>query len=106
MQYNAYLAQASDAKGGGRFIEEPDSVPNFVFQTRGGPLDPFEDALALALTAAFDAGAFEFPELVAGLNAGGSRDKTGAEWTESTLDAELDRLGQALFQIVPGDIAA
>jgi len=106
VRYNLYLAEAGDAKGGGRFIEEPDQVDNFVFQTRGGPLDPFEEALAQALTAAFDAGAFEFTELVAALNAGGSRDANGAEWTESALDAELDRLGQALFQIVPGEIAA
>ncbi|GLK46005.1 MULTISPECIES: recombinase-like helix-turn-helix domain-containing protein [Novosphingobium] len=106
MRYNLYLAETGDAKGGGRFIEEPDQVDNFVFQTRGGPLDPFEQALSQALTAAFDAGAFEFPELVAALNAGGSRAPDGAAWTEPTLDAELDRLGQALFQPVSGDIAA
>lgn len=106
MQYNAYLAESGDAKGGGRFIEEPGQVENFVFQTRGGTLDSFEDALAQALTAAFDGGAFEFPELVSALDVAGSTDRAGARWTEATLDAELDRLGQALFQIVPGDIAA
>lgn len=106
MQYNAYLAETGDAKGGGRFIEEPDQVENFVFQTRGGPLDSFEEALSQALTAAFDAGAFELPELVAALNASGSRAPDGAEWTESTLDAELDRLGQALFRVLPEEVAA
>ncbi|MBT0668148.1 hypothetical protein HT136_07195 [Novosphingobium profundi] len=106
MQFNPYLAEAGGAKGGGRFIEEPDSVDNFVFQTRGGPLDSFEESLARALTAAFDAGTFEFPELVAALNASGSRDPDGAQWTEPKLDAELDRLAQALFQTVPGDLAA
>lgn len=101
MRYNVYLAETGYAKGGGRYIEEPAQVENIVFQTRAGPLDAFEDALALAMTAAFDAGAFEFSELVSGLNAGGSRDRDGAAWTEPSLDAELDRLGQALFQTVP-----
>lgn len=105
MQFNAYLAEVGDAKGGGRFIEEPDSVPNFVFQTRGGALEPYEEALAQALTSAFDAGAFEFRELVAALNANGSRTADGSEWAEPTLDAELDRLGQALFRPVSGGIA-
>lgn len=106
MRYNVYLTEGVGTKGGGRFIEEPDQVENFVFQTRGGALDPFEEAMAQALTAAFDRGAFEFAELVATLNAGGSVDRTGAAWTEATLDAELDRLAHALFQYSPGEMAA
>jgi hypothetical protein len=106
MRYNSYLSGTSDPKGGGRYIEEPALVENIVFQTRGGPLDPFEDALALAMTAAFDSGAFEFAELVADLNAADSCDRDGAAWTEASLDAELDRLSEALFQKVSEEIAA
>lgn len=105
MLYNEFLAGSADAKGGGRFIEEPGKIENFVFQTRGGALEPFEEAMALALTTAFDGGAFELPELVSALNEGGSVDRAGSAWTEGSLEAELDRLGEALFQHVPGDMA-
>ncbi|VWX54561.1 recombinase-like helix-turn-helix domain-containing protein [Novosphingobium sp. 9U] len=105
MRYNEFLAEGSDAKGGGRFIEDPRSVENYVFQTRGGPLASSEEALAQALTAAFQDGAIELAEVVAALNTGGSRDSAGAPWSEVTLDAELERLGGALFQIVSGEAA-
>jgi len=87
----------SQSKGDTRTIEDPRSVENIVFQTRGGALDAFEDKLADDLMAVFGAGAEEVGDVVQGLNAAGSRDRTGAPWTEQTFREQMAASAAALF---------
>ncbi|MFN6956234.1 MAG: recombinase-like helix-turn-helix domain-containing protein [Acetobacteraceae bacterium] len=74
-------------------IERPERVVNLVWQTRPAPPSEYENALADHLIACFDAGAEELPDLVAALNARGSRGPDGAPWTEQSFTAEMARLG-------------
>ncbi len=74
-------------------LERPDKVVNLVWQTRGAPPTDYENALADSLIACFDAGAEELPDLVAALNARGSRSPGGAPWTEESFTTEMARLG-------------
>ncbi len=89
-QLNPFLSPGdSSGKGGGRFIEDPAAVENIVFQTRGEPLTPFEDALADGLMAAYGGGAETLDQLVSALNAQGCTDRAGRMWTAATLTADL-----------------
>lgn len=78
-------------KGGTNFIEQPDAVRNIVFQTRGQDLSAYEAGLAGALMRAFEAGCTELEQLVAALDAGGSKDESGAAWTVDSLAGQLAR---------------
>lgn len=89
-QLNPFLSPGdSSGKGGGRFIEDPATAENIVFQTRGEPLTPFEDALADGLMAAYGEGAETLDQLVSALNAQGCTDRAGRMWTAATLTADL-----------------
>jgi len=98
-QHNPWLAadRHRDTKGDTRTIEPATGNANIVFQTRGGPLTPFEDDLADALMAVFDEGAVELAEVVAGLNARAVAAPDGQPWTGQSLAACLHTLGNALF---------
>lgn len=60
---------------------------------RGEPTD-FENTLASAIEAAFAAGVWDLPGLVARLNADGLRSPTGEPWTEATYREVIARLGR------------
>ena len=98
-QYNPWLApdRQRDTKGGQRSIEPAAGSANIVFQTRGGALSLFEDRLADALMAVFDAGAMELDQVAAGLNARKAYDADHQPWTADSLAACLHTLGHALF---------
>lgn len=74
-------------------LERPDQVVNIVWQTRAAPPSAYENALADSLIACFEAGAEELPDLVAALNARGSRAPSGEAWTETSFTTEMARLG-------------
>ena len=97
LPYNIFLQAPDDPKGGGLFVEEPQSVDNIVNQTAARELDDFESRLADALMAAFAEGAAELPALVARLNANASTDSTGAPWSESSLQQQLAQSASLLF---------
>ncbi|QDK35699.1 recombinase-like helix-turn-helix domain-containing protein [Sphingomonas sp. IC081] len=97
-----HVAARSEAKGGPTTIEEPKAVENIVFQTRGGPLDPFEDRLADELMTVFDGGAVELEDVVAGLNAAGSRDRAGAPWTGQSFSGQMAASADGLFAASEG----
>jgi hypothetical protein len=95
--YNVFLQAPDDSKGGGLFVEDPQSVDNIVNQTAGRGLDDFESRLADALMSIFAEGITELPELVARLNASASTDGTGAPWSESSLRQQLAQSAALLF---------
>lgn len=74
-------------------LERPEKVANIVWQTRAAPPTDYENALADSLIACFEAGAEQLPDLVAALNARGSRSPSGAPWTEDSFTTEMARLG-------------
>ena len=97
MDHNPHLTpwrhpEPGSAAGKGA-IERPDQVTNIVWQTRPAVPSAYESALADDLIACFGAGAEELPDLVAGLNARGSRSPSGAPWTEESFTTEMKRLG-------------
>lgn len=98
MHSNPYLsADAASAKGGPLSIEDPHAVTNIVFQTRSGPLAAFEDRLADALMGVFADGADEIDTVVAGLNAAGSVDSNGDQWTGESFAAQMHASAALLF---------
>lgn len=98
-QFNPFLRAEyrTDSKGGVRTIEHPHNVENIVFQTRGEPLDAFEDDLADQLMTVFGGGAQELSDVVQGLNTAGSRARDGAEWTERSFQDQMAESAAALF---------
>lgn len=98
-RYNDFLAVEArrEAKGGVRTIETPGQIENFVFQTRAGPLDPFEDRLAGDLMEVFGAGAEEIDDVVAGLNGAGSLDSGGRPWTADSFRQQMAVSAAGLF---------
>jgi hypothetical protein len=99
--HNPHLAadRHRDTKGDSRTVEDPRAATNIIFQTRGAPLSPFEDRMADALMACFEAGAATLDELAAALNARGVPDADGQPFTPASLGACLHRLGNALFAV-------
>lgn len=95
--YNAFLTEPATSKGGGRWVEDPQSVANIVNQTAGGALDEFESRLADALMSIYAEGVVELPDLVARLNGNASTDRTGAPWSESSLRQQLAQSASLLF---------
>lgn len=104
-QFNPFLRAevCSPSKGGPRMVEDPRAVENFVFQTRSGALDAFEDRLADTLMDVFGAGAEELDDVIAGLNAAGSRDRAGAVWTEQSFQDQMAGSSAGLFAVSTGE---
>ena len=63
-------------------------------QARKRPPTDFENLLGDAIEAAFAAGAWELPALVARLNADGIRAADGREWTEASFKAAMAELAK------------
>lgn len=99
MQFNSFLLSDGtiQKKGGGRFVEDAAHVENIVVQTRGGPLDPFEDRLAGEIMDAFGQGHFALDQLVAALNDAGSVDAMGQAWTEAAFQDQMALSASLLF---------
>lgn len=81
------------ARGGAGSYETYDVIRNIEWQTRAAPPNEYENQLADALMAAFDAGVADLPALAARLNGAHVFAPNGQAWTEATLTAELKRLG-------------
>jgi hypothetical protein len=97
---NPFLGPGStDGKGGGRFLEEPASVPNIVRQTAANDPEAFEANLADVLMAVFADGIWELQAVVAELRARGCHDVDGAPWTESSFGRQLERSSARLFAV-------
>jgi hypothetical protein len=97
---NPFLAAPCESnRGGGSLIEEPSSVTNIVFQTRGAELDPFEASLADALMQAFAEDHVELGAVTTALNQAGQTDSDGAAWTEASLEKQLAASAGRLFAI-------
>lgn len=103
--HNPYLGAdlRSDTKGSEATVEDLCTVQNIRTQTAGGPLDPFEDRLADELMTVFGAGAEEIDDVVAALNAAGSRDQSGAAWNEASFRAQMAASSAALFAVEKRD---
>ena len=97
MDRNPNLArprQANDDKGTEASIEHPAKVENICWQTRAAAPTAAENALADALQTIFADDIFELPRIVERLNRAGLAEPDGAPaWTETSLRAELRRLG-------------
>lgn len=63
-------------------------------QARRSPPTDYENLLASAIEAAFGAGVWDLPGLVARLNADGLRTPEGDAWTEDNYRAVIARLGR------------
>lgn len=85
-------AQPDDRAQVGR-IERPGQVPNVIYQNRGAEPTAFEDALGDGLEQVLGSGAETLAQIADGLNASNVLTADGCAWTESTLAAELHRLG-------------
>jgi hypothetical protein len=75
-------------------IESSGEADNLVWQTRVAPPTQYEQDLAGGLVQAFEAGETELSELVAHLIKSGVLDSSHGLWTEASLEAELEHLGQ------------
>lgn len=89
-----WLAPQPNNVAGKGVIEQPGQAENFVWQTRKAEPTQYENDFGDALETAFDAGAVELDEVVAGLNRLGFRTPEGAAWDEARLVAELRRLAE------------
>lgn len=87
-----WLAPQPNNVAGKGVIEQPGHAENFVWQTRKAEPTQYENDFGDALEKAFDAGAVELDEVVAGLNRIGFRTPEGAAWDAARLTAELRRL--------------
>lgn len=97
LTYNAFLTVPDTPKGGGRWVEDPQSVGNIANQTAGRALEEFESRFADALMSIYAEGVVELPDLVARLNANASTDSSGAPWSESSLRQQLAQSAALLF---------
>lgn len=75
---------------GDRKFPEPYLHPR---QAQKSPPTEYENLLASAIEAAFGAGVWDLPGLVARLNADGLRTPEGEAWTEDRYRAVIARLG-------------
>ena len=89
-----WLAPQPNNVAGKGVIEKPGEAENFVWQTRKSEPTQYENDFGDALEHAFEAGAAELDEVVAGLNRIGFRTPEGAAWDEARLAAELRRLAE------------
>jgi hypothetical protein len=92
---NPYLenAQVPSELGQARgTIDRPGQVPNVPWQTRRTVPSAYEDALGDALERVFEAGAVELVDVVAQLNALGSRTPTGQPWTAESFQETMRQL--------------
>ncbi|RDU99867.1 recombinase-like helix-turn-helix domain-containing protein [Trinickia dinghuensis] len=89
-----WLAPQPNNVAGKGVIEKPGETENFVWQTRKAEPTQYENDFGDALEQAFEAGAAELDEVVAGLNRIGFRTPEGAAWDETRLAAELRRLAE------------
>lgn len=97
MEHNPLLKpwirpRPDDAAGKG-WIERPEAVANFAWQTRAAPPSEYENRLADALVACFGAGIEELEPLVARLNEMGVQAPDGTPWTSASFEREMARLG-------------
>lgn len=75
-------------------IHRPGEEANVVFQNRAAEPTPYENALGDGLERVLGAGAETLAQIAAGLNAANVSGPDGKAWTESSLAAELHRLGE------------
>lgn len=97
MNFNPYLrpwqaSQPNNVAGKGA-IEVPGQVENIVWQNRAAEPGSYENALGDALERAFTGGAETLEEVVAALNGQAFRTAEGSEWTATSFEAEMARLG-------------
>jgi hypothetical protein len=74
-------------------IEKPEEANNIVWQTRTREPTDYENRLGDALEQVFAGGATDLGEVVEGLNKLKFPDPHGRAWTETSLQAEMKRLG-------------
>lgn len=89
-----WLAPRPNNVAGKGVIEKPGETENCVWQTRKAEPTQYENDFGDALEQAFEAGALELDEVVAGLNRIGFRTPEGTPWDEAHLAAELRRLAE------------
>jgi hypothetical protein len=87
MDHNPFLQKSAGAARGA--VEQPQ---NIEWQTRAAPPTERESRLGDALERVFAAGAESLAEVVAALNAQGSRDAAGQPWSEASFQDEMRRL--------------
>ena len=88
-----FLQDRTDREAARGSIEAPDRQDNIIWQTRPAPPTEFENRLADALIACFEAGITELDPLVRRLNDMGMRTPDGNDWTPENFAATLDRMG-------------
>lgn len=74
-------------------IEKPGQARNIIWQTRAAAPTESENALGDALEKALGAGADSLAALASAVNAENLLAPDGSEWNETSLAAELHRLG-------------
>ncbi len=84
--------QPNEEAGKGRILR-PGEGENLVWQTRAAPPSAYEEGLADALIACFEAGIEELEPLVARLNEMGVMAPDGSPWTPESFTREAARLG-------------
>lgn len=89
MDHNPFLARKPGPAGGRGTVEK---LENIEWQTRAAPPTEHENQLGDTLERVFARGITVLSEVVAALNAEGSRDSAGAPWTEESFQAEMRRL--------------
>ena len=87
MSHNPYLTKKPAGRGE---VEKPGNVE---WQTRAAPPTEHQNRLGDALERVFARGVESLPEVVAQLNAEGSRDAVGEPWTEASFQECMKRLG-------------
>jgi hypothetical protein len=96
-EYNPKLAtwfrNEPNTEAGINNIQVPGKTENIIWQTRHREPSRYEEALVTHLEAAFATGVAELDDLVAALNARGSRTEAAALWNADSFQAEMARLG-------------
>ncbi len=87
MSHNPFLTKRPASRG------EVEKTVNIEWQTRAAPPTEQEDRLGDALERVFAKGVESLPEVVAQLNAEGSRDPAGDPWTQASFQEHMKRLG-------------
>jgi hypothetical protein len=88
MDHNPFLKSRAAAGRG-----QVEGFENLPWQTRAEAPGEFENRLGDALERVFAQGIESLPEVVARLNAEGSRDAEGRPWSEASFQETLRRLG-------------
>jgi hypothetical protein len=86
--HNPFLTKRPASRG------EVEIPRNIAWQTRAAPPTEHENRLGDALERIFAADIESLPELVAQLNAEGSRDPAGQPWTEGSFQEHMKQLGR------------